>query len=118
MASTSDLANEIARQLASYTDDVEDKVNQAREKVSNEAVEELKMKSPRKTGQYAGGWGTIQRGNTTIIANKKKPQLTHLLEHGHVKTKGGRVAGKAHIRPVEQKAIEDFTSLVEEAIRQ
>lgn len=122
MVSTNNLANEIAKQLAVYTSDVQVKVKEAEKKVAKEAVAELKVKSPRSQGpdggEYASGWGTVQKDGKTIIVNKKKPQLTHLLEKGHAKVSGGRVPGKPHIGPVEDKVIEDFTNLVEDAIKQ
>lgn len=111
------LAAEISKQLQTYTKDVEKKVKQAENKITSEAVAELKQKSPEKTGSYATGWGKTKVDGKTVILNKTDGQLTHLLEHGHVKAGGGRVSGKAHIRPVEEKAIAQFTELVEKAIR-
>ncbi|WP_042352261.1 HK97 gp10 family phage protein [Bacillus massiliigorillae] len=119
MANIDNLADEIARQLAIYSSDVEVKVKDAEKKAAKEAVSELKATSPRSPGggDYASGWGTVQKDGKTIVVNKKKPQLTHLLEKGHAKVSGGRVPGKAHIRPAEQNAIENFTNLVEDAVR-
>ena len=111
------LAAEISRKLETYTKDVEKKVKQAENKVTREAVEELKQKSPEKTGSYASGWGKTTVDGKTVIRNKTDGQLTHLLEFGHVKVNGGRVPARAHIRPVEEKAIAQFTDLVEKAIK-
>ena len=36
------------------------------------------------------------------------PGLPHLLEYGHAKRGGGRVPGRAHIKPVEDKITKDF----------
>jgi hypothetical protein len=117
------LANEIAKGLAEYSEDVIDGIDQASEKITKDAVRELKSKSPKKTGKYAGGWTqkTVKRygeTNSHIIYNKSKPQLTHLLEHGHAKRGGGRVEGKSHIRPVEEQVIQEFSAEVERVIKQ
>ena len=111
------LAAEISRQVQTYTKAVEKKVKQAENKVARETVEELKQKSPLKTGSYASGWGKTTVDGKTVIRNKTDGQLTHLLEFGHVKAGGGRVPARAHIRPAEEKAIAKFTDLVEKAIK-
>jgi hypothetical protein len=52
-----------------------------------------------------------------IIHNKTDYRKTHLLEHGHAKKNGGRVAAQIHIGPAEDRAIVDFIDRVERAIR-
>lgn len=116
------LANEIVKGLKEYSQDVIEGIDKASERIAKNAVKELKAKSPKKTGEYAKGWGRktekkFGETNTIIIYNKTKPGLTHLLEHGHAKRGGGRVEGKPHIRPVEEEVIREFTAAVEEAIK-
>ncbi|MFS0783524.1 HK97 gp10 family phage protein [Bacillus sp. 1P06AnD] len=110
-------ANQLARTLQTYTKGVEKKVKQVENKVSNETVVELKQNSPKDTGSYAAGWGKTKVDGKTVIRNKTDPQLTHLLEHGHAKAGGGRVAAHPHIRPAEERAVQKFTEGVERAIR-
>ncbi len=117
------LAAEIARGLADYSQDVVEKVNASSEKVGKETVKMLKATSPKKTGKYAKSWTmktekAIGQPDLRII-HAKAPhyRLTHLLEHGHAKVGGGRVEGKPHIGPAEEQVIKDFVSEVEEAIR-
>ena len=117
MTNISDLSKEIVKQVATYTASVEKKVRQAENKVSREAVTELKQKSQKDTGSYASGWSVTRLDGKVLIRNKTDGQLTHLLEFGHVKTGGGRVPAKVHIRPAEEKAIAKFTDLVEKAIK-
>lgn len=118
MASVDDFASEIARELQRYAHVVEEDMEEAKEKVANDLVSELKQKSPKSTRKYAKGWRKKKEGNAIIIHNALKPQLTHLLEKGHAKVGGGRVPAKVHIAPAEEKAITEFTELVERAIQQ
>lgn len=124
MANTSidQLAAEIAKSLADYSQEVVEKVNISSEKVGKAAVKRLKETSPKRYGKYAKSWAVktepaAGQPNTQIIHNKDHYRLTHLLEHGHAKKGGGRVDGIPHIRPAEEQVIQDFTREVEEAIK-
>lgn len=120
MIKIDELANEITKQLQTYTSEVEKKVKQAENKVTTQAVNELKQTSPRRpdsTKHYADGWAKKKTDQGIVVYNKNKPGLTHLLEKGHAKVSGGRVDGTPHIRPAEQKAIRDFEEAVEKAIK-
>ena len=116
------LAAEIARGLAEYSQDVVEKVNVSSEKVGKAAVKQLRQTSPKKTGKYAKSWTMStekeigQPHKRIIHAKAPHYRLTHLLEYGHAKRGGGRVEGKPHIRPAEEKVIQEFVSEVEEAI--
>ena len=116
------LAAEIAKGLAEYSQDVVEKVNVSSEKVGKAAVKRLKQTSPKRYGNYAKSWAMktekeIGQPHKRII-HAKAPhyRLTHLLEHGHAKVGGGRVEGKPHIRPAEEMVIKEFVAEVEEAI--
>jgi len=116
------LADEIAKELAKYSQEVVEKVNISSEKIGKEAVKQLRQTSPKKTGKYAKSWTmTTERAvgqPHRRIVHAKTPhyRLTHLLEHGHAKRGGGRVEGRPHIRPAEEMVIETFVKEVEEAI--
>lgn len=116
------LAAEIAKGLAEYSQDVVEKVNLSSEKVGKSAVKRLKETSPKDKGKYAKSWRVktdpqVGQPNTLTIHNKDHYYLTHLLEHGHAKVGGGRVEGIPHIRPAEEMVIEQFTREIEEAIK-
>ena len=116
------LAAEIAKGLAEYSQDVVEKVNVSSAKISKAAVQQLKTTSPKRYGKYAKSWAVktepaAGQPNTQIIHNKDHYRLTHLLEHGHAKAGGGRVEGKPHIRPAEEMVIQEFMADVEEAIK-
>jgi type II secretory pathway predicted ATPase ExeA len=51
-----------------------------------------------------------------VVHNKTDYQLTHLLEHGHVKRNGERFNGEVHIRPNEEKAIREYLRRIERAL--
>ncbi|MGN0162667.1 MAG: HK97 gp10 family phage protein [Candidatus Ornithomonoglobus sp.] len=106
--------------LSTFNAELQKEINAAAKKTAKDTVKALKEKSPKKTGKYAGGWtadvdsGIL--GAQVVVHNKDKYQLTHLLEKGHrlVGKKGGLVAAKAHIAPVEQEMIKRYT---DEAIK-
>ncbi len=121
--SVDQLAAEIARGLADYSQDVVEKVNVSSETVGKAAVKRLKQTSPKRYGKYAKSW-TMKTEKLfgqphTRIIHAKAPyyRLAHLLEYGHAKVGGGRVEGRPHIRPAEEQVIKDFVSEVEEAIK-
>ena len=70
--------------------------------LAKSAVKQLKATSPKRTGKYASGWTRKKKGNAIIVHNKQY-HLTHLLEKGHAKCGGGRVAARVHIAPVEKQ---------------
>lgn len=111
------LENEIIKTLEEYAREVNADVKKIANKIAKDAVNELKSTSPvgrgTRKGHYKDGWRTkkVQETANSInitIHNVKKPGLAHLLEYGHAKKKGGRVAAKPHIAKVEQKVVEDF----------
>jgi NADPH-dependent glutamate synthase beta subunit-like oxidoreductase len=115
-----DLSKEISKALTEYTQEVTEGLEEAKLKVAKDTVKELKRTSPRSKGggDYAKGWSQKKVGNARVVYNRTNYQLTHLLEKGHVKRGGnGRVAAIPHIRPAEQRAIDDYVKQVEKVIR-
>lgn len=111
------LSSEIARTLTEYTKEVEEGLEKEKQKATTMGVKMLKESSPKKTGDYAAGWNSIKKGKARIIRNRTNYQLTHLLEKGHAKKGGGRVAPRVHIKPVEERVIEEYTEGVERVIK-
>lgn len=116
------LSGEIEKALKVYSSDIVEKIDTSSERIAKKAIKNLKANSPKKTGKYSKSWtqkkekGDIMQPTSHTIYNKEG-WLTHLLENGHAKVGGGRVEAKPHIRPAEQKVIEEFTKEVEEAIK-
>lgn len=70
-------------------------------KAANKTRNELKSGAltPANTGKYAEGWGTTTVRDEDdwceiVVHNKKRWQLTHLLEKGHAKFLWGRPTGE------------------------
>lgn len=111
------LASEIVSLMQEYARDVAEDMKEEAKVIAKEAAKQLKQTSPAgagsKKGHYKDGWASkVERESSSSIGvriyNKKKPGLAHLLEKGHLKRGGGRVAGIVRIAPVEQQAISAY----------
>ena len=116
------LADAVEKELADYSQDVADGVKKEVKQVAKDVVAELKRTSPRNKGDYAKGWKSRVEYESPedirmLVYNAKKPQLTHLLEHGHAKRNGGRVNGKPHIGPAEQTAEKKLDASIKVVVR-
>ena len=104
MIKVDDLAGEIVLAVRTYTEEVGAAIEEAVKETAQTLAADLRETSPKDTGEYAKGWTARKEGpGRYVVYNKKKPQLTHLLEHGHAKVGGGRVEGRPHIKPAEER---------------
>jgi len=113
----SQIANEINRSLREYANGIGDEIEAVAKEVAMEGVKRLRRDSPVRNGRYRRGWRATKVNGVWTVHNATNYQLTHLLENGHAKVNGGRVAPRVHIRPVEEQMIEEFTREVERAIQ-
>lgn len=121
MGNSNTLEAQLKGILSEYNERVGKAVEESAQQVSKECVNKLKSSSPRKTGDYASGWGIKRMGSKDfVVHNKTEYRLTHLLENGHVSRNQfgtfGRVRAIPHIKPVEQWANDEFTNQVEKKI--
>jgi len=118
-----DLTKEITAVLKEYGGEVMDKVDKAVHTCTNGAKKEISTTSPKRTGEYSGGWHTrfraTGRGNTTgEVYNGPKYQLTHLLEKRHRKRGNkGYKEPHPHIGPAAEKWGTKFVQQCEEACK-
>lgn len=116
------LGKEVDKILAKYTDEVNENIDKIRKQVAQKGAQALRNESKSKfngTGKYAKGWTVteVKHPNyTSAVIHNKEAGLPHLLEHGHALIRGGRTAGRVqgreHIAPVEEKLIEEFVNEV------
>ncbi len=115
------LANEIMEGLKEYADLASDDVKKAVRKAGNTVRKEISENAPKDTGAYAKSWSVKKTKETSnslevTVYSKNRYQLAHLLEHGHAKRGGGRVAGRPHIAQAEQSAVETLDSEIAKAL--
>lgn len=112
------LAQEIQKEMGIYSEEVTQIVKRQADLVATEAVKELRDTSPKRTGDYAKDWAKktgyeSTRTKRNTVYNKGHYQLTHLLENGHAKRGGGRVAGTVHIEPIDTGIAEKLQKGIE-----
>lgn len=100
------LAETIMSGLTEYADASTDLVKKSVQEVSKEVKKEIAANAPKRTGAYKKSWAakkTKETSNSLVMTvhSKNRYQIAHLLEHGHAKRGGGRVAAIPHIEPAE-----------------
>ncbi|MNJ40243.1 hypothetical protein D3C77_351330 [compost metagenome] len=125
MISIDDLASEITLAVKEYTQDVTEGIEKEVNKRSLSLTKEIKAKSPRSkgknSGKYAEGWTRRKEVNGGHVSyrtyNKTRGSLVHLLEKGHAKRGGGRVPGKPHVGPAEDRETALLVNNIKSIIR-
>lgn len=115
------LADEIIQGLKEYADLATDDLKKSVRKAGTEARKEITASAPKDTGSYGKSWAVKKTKETSnslevTVHSKNRYQLAHLLEHGHAKRGGGRVAARPHIAQAEQRAIEILETEIARAL--
>lgn len=111
--SIDDLAQEINKSLIEYAGLTSEIMKKTVRKAANSVKNEIQDNAPRDTGNYAKSWAVKKVAENSgqlqlVVHSKNRYQLAHLIEFGHAKRNGGRVAGKVHIAPAEQVGIKQL----------
>lgn len=121
------LSEELQKQLSEYSQDVTDGLNEAFKQLGDDGVKELSQERPyhNRTGQYAKNFAVTQRKTASAvhgaesytIYNKKRYQITHLLEHGHLTRNGKRTAAFKHWQPALDNIDKEAEKLIEKVVK-
>ena len=118
----SGLADAVMEGLQEYADLATDSMKTAVRKAGNTVKTDITANAPERTGRYAKSWLTKATKETAnalevTVYSPTRYMLAHLLEHGHAKRGGGRVAAIPHIAPAEQHGIEELERDIERSLR-
>lgn len=104
--------------LKEYVDDVDTTLHETAVDVGKAGLSVLRktakatFETHNPSKAYWKGWRlkdeSTRMTTNVVLYNATVPGLPHLLEYGHAGRNGGRVAGKAHIKPVEEKISNEF----------
>ena len=116
-----DLADVIMETLEDYADLAAEDVKQAVREAGDTVRDEIRTHAPKDTGDYAKSWAvkTTKESSNALqvtVHSRNRYQLAHLLEHGHAKRGGGRVAARPHIAAAEEAGIEQLEREIERSL--
>ena len=112
------LAAEVMDGLEEYAELTADVLKKEIQEAGKLAKNQISQTAPRKTGRYAKSWAVKKVSETSnslevTVHSRNRYMLTHLLENGHAKRGGGRVAAIPHIAPAEEAAVQSLERNIE-----
>ena len=121
MTDINNLAREILNAVKDYTDDVSEAIEKRVDEVAELVRADAHANAPKRTGKYAKGFKVTKQGSSgkarRVVWNKKNSRIVHLLEFGHAKRGGGRVAGRPHLRPAYDRHAANLPDDIKRIIR-
>lgn len=120
--SINQMASVIMDGLKEYADLATDDLKAAVKKTGNEVRKQIQSTAPKASSKYSKSWSAkttkeSSNGMEVTVYSRNRYQLAHLLEFGHAKRGGGRVAARPHIAAAEQAGIESFEQAIERSLR-
>ena len=117
----SQLSAAVMEQLTEYAELAMEEMKEAVKKVGTTVRKDIEASAPRDTGDYAKSWAvktTKESANVlqVTVHSRNRYQIAHLLEHGHAKRGGGRVAARPHIAAAEKAGIEQLEREIERSL--
>ena len=117
----SQLSAAVMEELEEYADLAAEDMKSAVKKAAATVRKDIEAGAPRNTGDYAKSWAvkTTKESSNALqvtVYSRNRYQLAHLLEYGHAKRGGGRVAAKPHIAAAEEVGIEQLEREIERSL--
>ena len=120
--SIDEMDNAIMEELEKYADLAADELKAAVKETAASVRKDIQAGAPVDTGKYKKRWSVknVREDSESIelvVHSRNRYQIAHLLEHGHAKRGGGRVAAKPHIASAEQRGNEKLVQTIEQKLK-
>ena len=120
--SIDEMDNAIMEELEKYADLAADELKAAVKETAASVRKDIQAGAPVDTGKYKKSWSdkNVREDSESIelvVHSRNRYQIAHLLEHGHAKRGGGRVAAKPHIASAEQRGNEKLVQTIEQKLK-
>ena len=117
--SIDEMDSAIMEELEKYAELASDDLKAA---VKASVRKDIQAGAPVDTGKYKKSWSVknVHEDSESIdlvVHSRNRYQIAHLLEHGHAKRGGGRVAAKPHIAAAEQRGNEKLVTTIEQKLK-
>lgn len=120
--SIDEMDSAIMDELEKYAELASDDLKAAVKETAASVRKDIQAGAPVDTGKYKKSWSVknVHEDSESIdlvVHSRNRYQIAHLLEHGHVKRGGGRVAAKPHIAAAEQRGNEKLVTTIEQKLK-
>lgn len=120
--SIDDMDSAIMTELEKYADLAADDLKGAVKETAKSVRKDIQDNAPVDTGKYKKSWSVknVHEDSESIdlvVHSRNRYQIAHLLEHGHAKRGGGRVAAQPHIASAEQRGSEKLVEAIESKLK-
>lgn len=120
--SIDEMDSAIMDELEKYAELASDDLKAAVKETAASVRKDIQAGTPVDTGKYKKSWSVknVHEDSESIdlvVHSRNRYQIAHLLEHGHAKRGGGRVAAKPHIAAAEQRGNEKLVITIEQKLK-
>ena len=120
--SIDEMDSAIMDELEKYAELASDDLKAAVKETAASVRKDIQAGAPVDTGKYKKSWSVknVHEDSESIdlvVHSRNRYPIAHLLEHGHAKRGGGRVAAKPHIAAAEQRGNEKLVTTIEQKLK-